>query len=182
MGFFFSIWRRFFGGYEDEYHDGLEYRGIQMILCILIVTLYEWLVNDHLWYISILTGIFVYIFWCKGHFYYFQCGTESNKYIDECEAKGRKPAMNWLVAPVNKWLGFKPRSKQYCFVGMLLRYSVWAIPVSLIVGWQFMIAGISISFIYNTCFWVEFPETKMAKSPTNWAEMISGFVIGIALL
>lgn len=41
MGFFFSIWRRFFGGYEDKYRDGLEYRGIQMILCILIVTLYE---------------------------------------------------------------------------------------------------------------------------------------------
>ena len=35
--------------------------------------------------------------------------------------KGRILAMNWLVAPVNKWLGFKERSTQYCFVGLMIR-------------------------------------------------------------
>ena len=182
MGLFFSIWRRFFGGYEDEYKDGLEYRGVQMFLCVFVVFLYEWLAKGYLWYISLLTGVLVYVFWCKGHFYYFQCGTESDIYIDQQEKKGRKPAMDWLVAPVNKWLKFKPRSKQYCFIGMLIRYTVWAIPVAVIVGWQFMIAGLSVAFIYNACFWVDFPPCKFAKSPTNWAEMISGFVIGLALL
>lgn len=182
MGIFFAIWRRFFGGYEDEYHDGLEYRGMQMALCVLAVFLYEWLAKGYLWYVSLLAGILVYVFWCKGHFYYFLCGTESDAYIDECEAKGRKPAMNWLVAPVNQWLGFKPRSKQYCFIGMLIRYTVWAVLVSFIVGWQFLIAGLSIAFVYNACFWVQFPPCKMAKSPSNWAEMIGGFIIGWALL
>lgn len=182
MGIWFSLWRRYFGGYEDEYKNGLEYRGVQMFLCILVVTLYEWLVKSHLWYISLLCGVLVYIFWCKGHYYYFKCGTESDAYIDECEAKGRKPAMNWLVAPVNKKIGFKPRTKLYCFVGMFLRYTLLAIPVAFIVGWQFMIASIYIPFIYNACFWLEFPSWKMAKSPTNWAELISGFIIGWALL
>lgn len=181
MGAFFAIWRRFFGGYDSKY-DVLEHRGVQMILCVLAVFLYEWLAKGYLWYISLLTGILVYVFWCKGHFYYFQCGTESDEYIDEQETKGRKPAMNWIVAPVNKWLGFKPRSKQYCFIGMLIRYTVWAIPVSLMVGWQFMIAGLSVVFIYNACFWVDFPPCRLAKSPTNWAELITGFIIGWALL
>ena len=181
MGVLFGLWRRFFGGLDTKY-DFLEGRGVQMIFCVIAVFLYEWLVKSCLWYIALLTGVLVYIFWCKGHFYYFKCGTESDGYIDEQEAKGRKPAMNWLVAPVNRWLGFKPRSKQYCFIGMLVRYTLWAIPVALIVGWQFIIAGLSVAFIYNACFWVDFPPCKIAKSPTNWAELITGFIIGWALL
>jgi hypothetical protein len=121
--------------------------------------------------------IFVYIFWCKGHFYYFQCGTESDEYIDQELAKGRKPAMDWIVAPVNKWLGFAPRSKQYCFVGMLLRYGLWSLPVAALIGWEFIICGLLVPFVYNACFWIELPPTKFAKSPTNYGEYFSGFLI-----
>lgn len=181
MGIIFAIWRRFFGGFEFKDDSWLGKRGLQMIFCIAIVTLYEWLAKGMLWYIALIVGVLVYIFWCKGHWYYFQCGMESDKYIDEELAKGRKPCMNWLVQPINKWLGFAERSKRYCFVGLLLRYFIYSLPVSLFVGWQFAICGFVIPFIYNACYWVEFPKCFMMKSPTNWAEFFSGLIIGWAL-
>ena len=171
-----GLWRRFFGGYDSKY-DALEKRGVQMIFCIVTVFLWEFFIKHMPWYLALATAIFVYIFWCKGHFYYFQCGTESDEYIDQELAKGRKPAMNWIVAPVNKWLGFVPRSKQYCFVGMLLRYGLWSIPVAALIGWEFIICGLLVPFVYNACFWIELPPTKFAKSPTNFGELFSGFLI-----
>lgn len=181
MGILFAIWRRFFGGYDSKY-DVLENRGVQSVLCIISVFLWELLVKGFTWWASLIVGVLVYIFWCRGHYYYFKCGTESNEYIDEQEKKGRKPAMNWLVAPINKWLGFETRSKQYCFIGMMIRYFVWSLPVSLLVGWQFSACAFAIPFIYNAMFWVELPQCKLAKSPTNWAELISGLIIGWALI
>lgn len=181
MGIFFSIWRRFFGGYDSKV-DFLEQRGIQMIFCIVAVFLWEFFVKSKVWYVALIIAVLVYIFWCCGHWYYFKCGTESNKYIDDEMAKGRKPAMNWIVAPVNKWLGFAERSRQYCFVGLLIRYFLWSLPVAAFVGWSFAACAFCIPFIYNACFWVQFPKIKMAESPTNWAELLAGLVIGWGLM
>jgi hypothetical protein len=181
MGLFLAFWRRLFGGYDAKY-DIFEKRGILMILCILVTFLWEFFIMSNTWWISLIISILVYIFWCKGHYYYFLCGTETDEYIDEQEAKGRKPAMNWIVAPVNKWLGFKPRSKQYCFIGMMIRYTFWAIPLIFFVGWKFFAAGFAIPFIYNAMFWVDLPKTKWCGSPTNWAEWFSGLIIGWALM
>ena len=175
-GFLGGFWRRLFGGYDSKF-DFLESRGVQLALCVVPLFFYEWLFKHETWYISIVISVLVYIFWCKGHWYYFQCGTESDAYIDEQMAKGRKPAMNWLVAPINKWLGFEPRSKQYCFVGLFLRYFLWSLPVGYFVGWQFIVCGFAIPFIYNACFWVQFPNCKLAKCPTNWAEIFNGIII-----
>lgn len=181
MGFLLGLFRRFFGGYDSKY-DTLENRGVQCAFCIISVFLWELLAKGFTWWASLTVAVLVYVFFCKGHYYYFLCGTESDKYIDEQEKKGRKPAMNWAVAPINKLLGFEPRSRQYCFVGMLLRYGLWSIPVALFVGWQFVLVGLSVPFIYNACFWVEFPSCRLAKSPTNWAELITGFITGWGLL
>ena len=179
MGILLSLFRRFFGGYDSKY-DTLENRGVQCAFCILVVFAYRLCVD--VWWKALATAILVYIFFCKGHYYYFLCGMESDQYIDEQEKKGRKPAMDWIVRPVNKLLGFTPRSRQYCFVGMLLRYGLWSIPVACFVGWQFVLVGLFVPFIYNACFWVEFPSCKLAKSPTNWAELITGFITGWGLL
>lgn len=181
MGIFFAFWRRFFGGY-DSVLNFLEERGVQMIICIVAVFLWEFFVKAKVWWLSLIIGVLVYIFWCKSHWYYFKCGTESNKYIDEELAKGRKPAMNWLVAPVNKFLGFKERSKQYCFIGLMIRYFVWSLPVAALVGWDFAACAFAIPFVYNACFWVELPSWKFAGSPTNWAELFAGLIIGWALI
>ena len=181
MGIFFAFWRRFFGGYDSKF-DLLEYRGLQMILCIVATFLWEFYAIHKPWYIAAIIAVLVYIFWCRGHWYYFKCGTEDNKYIDEELAKGRKPAINWLVAPVNKWLGFAERSKQYCFVGLFLRYFIYCLPIAAFVGWHFIAVGLAVPFIYNACFWVNFPNCKFASSPTNWAELFAGLAIGWALI
>lgn len=181
MGIFMAFFRRFFGGYDSKF-DILDKRGIQMILCVLAIFLWELFAIGKTWWISLLIGVLVYIFWCKGHWYYFQCGMESDKYIDEELAKGRKPAMNWIVKPVNKWLGFEERSKRYCFVGMMIRYCFWAIPLIFLVGMKFFACAFAIPFIYNAMFWVGLPNTKYCKSPTNWAEWFSGLIIGLALM
>ena len=181
MGLFLAFWRRLFGGFDCKY-DFFENRGIQMIICILAVFLWEFFVISKTWWLSLIISILVYIFWCKGHWYYFQCGTESDAYIDQQLANGRKPAMNWLVSRVNKWLGFKERTRQYCFVGMFIRYFGWAIPLFPFLGIKILVAAFAIPFIYNAIFWVGLPETKWCKSPTNWAEWFSGLIIGWALL
>jgi hypothetical protein len=129
-----------------------------------------------------MTGILTYMFFCGGHYYYFLCGTESDEYITEQEAKGRKPAMNWIVSPVNKWLGFAPRSVEYCFIGMFLRYTLWSIPLALVTNPACFMVGLSVAFVYNACFWIQFPAKWKMNSPTNWAEYITGGLLGIALL
>lgn len=174
-----AFFRRFFGGYDSKF-DFLEKRGVQMIICILSVFLWE-LFKGFAWWNALLIGVLIYIFFSIGHYYYFLCGTESDEYIDEQEAKGRKPSMDWIVRPVNKWFGFSPRSKQYCFVGLFIRYVFWSIPVSLFIGFHFSAGAMAIPFVYNAMFWVELPKTRFCKSPTNWAEWFSGLIIGYCL-
>ena len=181
MGIFFAFWRRFFGGYDSKFNF-LEYRGVQMILCFCAVFAWEFFKQGKPWYISLIVAVLVYIFWCRGHWYYFKCGTEDNKYIDDEMAKGRKPAMNWIVAPVNKWLGFAPRSREYCFIGMVVRYFGYSLLLAPFVGWHFIAVGFAVPFIYNACYWVNFPNCKFASSPTNWAEIYAGLAIGWGLI
>lgn len=179
MGLLFAWFRRAFGG-ADLKIDLFEKRGIQMIICILATFLWE-LFRGFVWWKALIIGVLVYIFWCRGHYYYFMCGTEDDAYIDEQEAKGRKPAMNWIVAPTNRWLKFEPRSIQYCFVGMMIRYVVWSIPVSVFVGFHFTACAFCVAFIYNAMFWCKLPNWWFCKSPTNWAEFFTGLAIGYAL-
>lgn len=181
MGWLIACWRRFFGGYDAKINF-LENRGVQCIFLVTLIFLWEFFYKGVVWYLALLIGVLVYIFFCRGHWYYFKCGTEDDKYIDEEMAKGRKPAMNWLVAPVNKWLGFVERSKQYCFVGLFLRYFIYCLPIAAFVGWHFIAVGLAVPFIYNACFWVNFPNCKFASSPTNWAELFAGLAIGWALI
>ncbi|MBQ4155882.1 MAG: hypothetical protein IJD90_03655 [Clostridia bacterium] len=181
MGWIIALWRRYFGGFDSKL-DWLEQRGVQCVFFIALVFLWEFFVKKETAIISCCISFFSYLFFCKSHWYYFKCGTEDDKYIDEQEAKGRKPAMNWIIAPVNKLLGFKPRSKQYCFVGMMLRYTILALPVALFVGWKFYNAAFAIPFVYNAMFWVDLPKTRFCKSPTNWAEWFSGLIIGWSLI
>ena len=183
MGIFFAFWRRFFGGYDSKFNY-LEYRGVQMIICIVVTFLFEWLYKGFPWWRALLIAVLVYIYWCCGHWWWFKCSTESNAYIEEELAKGRKPALWWLVKPICNFFGFTDdRSTQYCFVGLSVRYFLYSLPVSVAIGqWSFSACAFCIPFIYNACFWIKFPKWKFADSPTNWAEIFNGLVIGWALV
>ena len=181
MGWIIAFWRRFFGGYNSKF-DFLEYRGVQCVFFIALVFLWEFFVKKETMLVSSFIGFFSYLFFCGSHWYYFKCGTEDDKYIDEQLKKGRMPALNWIVKPINKLLGFKERSSQYCFIGMLIRYTLYALPVAWFVGWKFYNAAFAIPFVYNACFWIELPKCRFCKSPTNWAEWFSGLIIGWSLI
>jgi hypothetical protein len=181
MGILLAMWRRMFGGASSKYKIFTK-RGFQAAFLMLLIFLYRFFVSSNSWYIALAIAVWTYVYFSKGHYYYFLCGTESDEYIDEQEAKGRKPAMNWIVEPLNKKLGFAPRSKQYCFIGMLVRYVSYSIPLSLMAGSQVFFAALLIPFIYNACFWIEFPTAWKMNSPTNWAEFFAGLVIGWSLM
>ena len=59
---------------------------------------------------------------------------------------------------------------------------VLGVVAACLVGWKFAVCGFCIPFIYNACYWVDFPKTKWCKSPTNWAEWFSGLIIGWGLI
>ena len=87
MGIFMAFFRRFFGGYDSKF-DILDKRGIQMILCILITFLWEMFYASQSWWMSLIIAILVYVFWCKGHYYYFLCGTESDESLNSPAGSG----------------------------------------------------------------------------------------------
>lgn len=181
MGIFFAFWRRFFGGYDSKFNF-LEYRGVQMILCVLTVFVWEFFKQGKPWQISLFVAVWIYIYWCCGHWPWYTCGTENQDYIDSELARGRKPALNWIVEPIRKWLGFKEWSSEHCFIGLMVRYTIYAIPLIFFVGWKFFAVSFAIPFIYNAMYWVELPKCKIASNATNWAELFSGLIIGWGLV
>jgi hypothetical protein len=65
----------------------------------------------------------------------------------------------------------------------MIRYFVYGVLVSAVLQqWSFAACAFCMPFIYNACFWVELPNCKFASSPTNWAEIFDGLVIGWALI
>lgn len=180
MTWLIAFFRRYFGGYDSKFNF-LENRGVQCVFLITVVFVWEFFVYQKNYIISFLIGLFVYIFFSVGHWYYYKCGTEDDAYIDEQLAKGRKPCLNWLVKPINKLFGFEERSKQYCFVGLFIRYTLYSIPVSCFIGFHFTGCAMAIPFVYNAMFWVNLPQNKFCGSPTNWAEWFAGLIIGYGL-
>ena len=181
MGIFMAIWRRLFGGYEAALRF-LQERGVQFVLLTAAVFVWEYWVKACSWPLALLVGIWVYVFWSGGHFIYFKMGTESLDYIREQMAAGRRPAFYFLMS----WLKDKWRLEEfgrlYCFLGMTLRYGIYALPLGLLLGGDFVASALMIPFVYAACYWVEFPSrAHFLSSPSNWGEFFSGLIIGWAL-
>lgn len=183
MGIFFALWRRLFGGFGSDIYKFVSERGVQCFLCVATVFLWETLALGVPWWKGLCIGVLIYVFWSVGHFIYFKCGTEDQAYIEEQFAKGRRPVFYKLMCWLTRRFGLEEFGFEYCFVGMVLRYAVYSVPVSLWVGWHFTASALMIPFIYNACFWVNFrPLGKFLTSATNYGEFFSGLVIGWALL
>ena len=111
----------------------------------------------------------------KGHFPSFKCGTESREYIDEQLAKGRKIPYHKIINWFGKIRGFEEFDREWCFWQLILCKTVRLIPVSFMLGSQFIFIGLCVAFVYNACFWVELkPFKKLITSPTNWGEFFQG--------
>ena len=174
MGIFFAFWRRFFGGYDSKI-DFLEQRGLQMIICVVAVFLWEFFAKSKVWYIALAVAVLVYIFWCCGHWYYFKCGTEDDKYIDDEMAKGRKIPFKKIVDWWGTIRGYEEFDREWCFWQLILCKTVCLIPVVAFLGTQYIFIGLCVAFVYNACYWVELkPYKKLLTSPTNWGEFWQG--------
>ena len=110
-----------------------------------------------------------------GHFPGFKCGTESRDYIDEELAKGRKIPYKKIIDWLGKIRGFEEFGREWCFWQLILCKTVRLIPVSLLLGSQFIFIGLCVAFVYNACYWVELkPYRKLMVTPTNWGEFFQG--------
>lgn len=181
MGILIGLWRRLFGGYNITI-KWLRERGVQAAIIMLTVSIYRYFISDDsiLW--ALLTAVSTYVFFAGGHYYYFLMGTESDEYIDEQEAKGRKPALDWLVSPINKWIGFEERTKEYCFIGMAIRYILYSIPLAVCIGSAGLVAGAAVAFIYAAMFYIDLPKLKWLQGPTNWGEFFAGLLVGWSIM
>lgn len=182
MGFISGLLRRILGGLWSEVPI-IKERGVQWLLCALIyapviyLTTYNTFIEGLLpkWLFTIIATILLIIAETKGHFPSFKCGTESRAYIDEQLAKGRKIPYHKIINWFSKIRGFEEFDREWCFWQLILCKTVWLIPVSFMLGSQFIFIGLCVAFVYNACFWVELkPFKKLMTSPTNWGEFFQG--------
>ncbi len=189
MAFLSGLIRRLLGGLDSRL-DFLEERGVKIVLLVLLYAPIVWFGSygtclESLlpkWLFVLLTVALVIIAELKGHFPGFMCGTESQEYIDEQVAKGRKIPYEKLVDWFGKIRGYEKWSREWCFWQLVLCKTVWCIPVSLFVGSQFIFAGLCVAFAYNAMFWVGMKNFKnILCSPTNWGEFWQGVLFCYAL-
>lgn len=184
-----GLYRRLLGGWLST-KKYISERGVQWLLCallyapVLYFNSYDSLLSFLPQWLFVLLGTFSVIWYeTKGHFPWFMCGNESIDYINEQLAKGREPIFYKWVEFINKYVCFEKWGKQYCFIGMFLRYTVLSFIPALFIGWQFVITGMMIAFVYNSMFYLQFPPLKkILTSPTNYGEFITGAQIFYGIL
>lgn len=191
LSFISGLYRRLLGGWLSNVPI-IKERGVQWILCALLygpviyfldynTWLFEFLPH---WIFVILSTLLLIIAETKSHFPGFKCGTESLDYINEQKAKGRSIDYEKFVNWIAKKRGIEQYGKEWCFYQLVLCKTMWLIPVSLLLGCQFIFIGVCVAFAYNAAFWIGFKDfKKILTSPTNWGEFFQGalYMYGILL-
>lgn len=182
MGFISGILRRLIGGLSTKIKLFSE-RGFQICLLVLLYAPVIYFAHYHTyieslmpkWLFTLIATALVIISELKGHFPGFMCGTESQEYIDEQIAKGRKIPYKKIVDWWGKIRGYEEFGNEWCFWQLILSKTVWTIPVAIMVGSQFWFAGLCTAFAYNAMFWVCMKDfKKILCYPTNWGEFWQG--------
>ena len=167
---FEGIWRRAFG-------DGDYNRAILHTINATATTLYLWY-NDISWIkIVVVVPIFEFLFWGLGHGGAFDIGRSG--YPDE-ETIKRYERFFWdkwckFIVPKECWYSY-----WYDYLWMMFRYGLPAVLISVILGnWLFGYVGFGVATVYAVC-WSLYDKGKTNK-PTELAELISGFIVGLLL-
>ena len=190
MGFIAGILRRLLGGLWSNV-PVIKERGFQWLLLILLYAPTIYLHNYHTylagclpkWLFTLTSTFFLIVAETKAHFPGFLCSTEDRGYIEEQLAKGRKIPYHKLVNWFGKIRGYEEFGSEWCFWQLILCKTIWLIPVSLLLGNQFLFIGLCVAFAYNACFWVNLkPFKKLMVTPTNWGEFFQGCLYYYGLL
>jgi len=183
MGFLAGLLRRILGGFWSDV-PVIKERGVQWLLCALLYAPVIYLKDYHGYLaflipnkiiFTVVATILLILAETTGHFPGFKCGTESRDYIDEELAKGRKIPYKKIIDWLGKIRGFEEFGREWCFWQLILCKTVRLIPISLLLGCQFIFIGLCVAFVYNACYWVELkPYRKLMVTPTNWGEFFQG--------
>ena len=189
-----GLLRRILGGFWSTV-PVIKERGIQWILCFLLyapviyfkdyygyLTLY---LQQHQCWLSFLVSnkyiftaiaaLLLIIAETTGHWPGYGCGTITLKTINEDLAKGRTIPYKRILDWWGKVRGFEQYGREWCFWQLILCKTVRLIPVSLLLGCQFLFIGLCVAFVYNACYWVELkPFKKVLVTPSNWGEFFQG--------
>lgn len=209
-GIFESIWRRWYGGWIEHnpfepkwLYKLLSSRGTQTIVNFIILftmfminsawmttPLCSWLISHNVygWILAIImTAIFQFEFWSRGHGPAFDEGRGNT---DESTIN-RYQKVWWAIIPnalipQKHWYGFL-----YDYIWMTVRYTIGLfLMVPFLWSFNILWLGLIVSSAYALCWtiserdeWVfNYIPFNMAKSATQLAELLVGFITGFWLL
>ena len=175
-GVFLAIWRRIFGGLaEDKNIPILKIRAVQHVIGFIGCCVALWLCNYSLFQIITCAGVLQGLFWARGHGEFFDYGHNLKPDVSRYEEF-------WW------WEYFKkhiPQNQLYnytCdFVCMCIRYTLPSIIISLIlINIPFILSGVIVAGVY-ALMWAFYCLGILKTYPTQVAEIISGFLVGVIL-
>lgn len=164
IGTLMSLWRRWFGGGFGKYGEITRiYKYIALLLVVLLAHLFIWEFDiKQILYEFVLLAIY----WAGGHGAWFIVNDKSTN------GEGRNKLIDWMLFETfgeNESRTFAGNCS-----GMLIRYTLYAIPVAIMTDGWFMCAGFAVAISYGLCGKL-FPN----KPYTQYAEFSSGFFIGM---
>lgn len=172
---FESIWRRGFGcsGWHIKI---LENRFVEHIIGFLGIFLCL-LVKYNVWQALIVSGVMQGLYWAPAVGMYQDIGSSGEP--DE-EMKKRYDSI-WYNKFLDKWFKNYKYTAIYDWVGLMIRYTLPAIIISIILfNGVFCFAGFCVSSVYT--FMVLLKKDGYINSHLAYSELLSGFITGFLLL
>lgn len=174
--FFEAVWRRLFGGWMENI-PVISNRSFQHVAnCTYMFFLFQSL-KFETWEIVYSIVVIEGLFWSIGHGCCYDCGRHGTP--DE-RMIGRYKKLWWcwrpcaFLFPEKYWYG-----NDFDLVYMTIRYTVPTLFLIPVFGVYIVFMGSTIPIIYNT-FWILWEKGYVKKS-TQYAEVVSGFMVGLYL-
>lgn len=169
---FLAGWRRLFG---SDVGGILGNRAFQHIIAGVCVGLYLIFFKNESAISTIVAVILLQAwFWGKGHGELFDMGHSVKPDVSRYNRY-------WYTSFVKRFLAREHwYSYTFDWLMMIIRYSIPAIVISLILcGSSFCLAGFAVACSYAICW--NLYDCDALKSPTEKAELLAGFCVGLLL-
>lgn len=195
MKFLSGLLRRLLGGWLAA-KDIISERGVQWVIGVILYGTAIYIKADWfggydtwlfsllpLWLFALLGAASLVLCLTTGHFPGFMCGTESQEYIDEQIANGRKIKFEKMVDWLGERRGFQKFDKEWCFWQLMACKIYACILPAFFFGSHFIVVGALVAFAYNAMFYINMkPYKNILTSPTNWGEFWQGWYVMGAIL
>ena len=171
---FLAFWRRIFGGL---FHNTpiISNRFLHHVIGALALAGFLYLSDYHLVQIILAPIVFQGLFWSRSHECCFDLGHREGTDVKEYEKL-------WYWNDLKKYI---PEKYWYTFDGdfvlMTVRYTIPAILMAIILlNPLFIFAGLLVASIYTLC-WIAYDFGWIKENPTEYAEVLTGFGIGLMI-